>query len=486
MKIHRSTISAVAAFLLTAAAAGAQTGGESASRYREAYITLQDALKLQYENRKEEALLRYEDARDKLKDLLAQFPDMNRETIQARIAKCQEAIDNLKEEVAASSPAVLPAEGPVEPAAAAEYAPGGAGISPAAAMAEISTSAAPQPAAGAFMRAPKDTEGKAERADLMNQLQATSADLEKSRAEKAALEAELEKTRAEADSMRREIQNINTSLGMAIADLEKEREVKAKIEEEAMKAQTSSEEILKNQLAQALADKKKVETEAMQAYQASEEIMRDQLEKQKEDHLKEIEQERQKAAAESAAPPIEQLQQHISAYQDEVEKARRELSESLKMIAASQETHKKLLEANRDLEKRIGTLSESVARTEQEAELVDLSQATEAEEEKLKKTDITKGPPAPSPEEKQVLAGEISEKNDEYGKVFIDFSTDVQEGEDLLAVRDHEVIARLKVTKVFPSIKGGIANVTPKEDTYELRKKDKVFVSRREPTAPAP
>ena len=480
MKINRSRISVAALFalLFLAASACAQPRRDASDQYREAYITLQDALKLSYENKKEEALERYEEARNKLKDILKQFPDMNRETIEARIAKCEEAIDGLREEVSASSPVVEPVEAPAREAA---------GIPSEDAMAEVSFPAAPQPDTVAFTRVPENLTTEAEVAELQQKLRGASTDIETIRGEKAAVEAELEKSHMEAERMRREIQNINTSLGMAIADLEKEREVKAKIEEDAMTAQSSSEEILKSHLSQAIADKKKVEKEAMEAYRASEEIMRDQLDKQAQ--LQTIEQEKQKSASgtEAETPPIEQLHEYIDAYRQEVENARSELNESLKLIAASQETHRRLLEANREMEKRITALSESVSETEEEAELVELRKTADAEEAKLKKPDITRGPLPPgeaSPSETQVLAGEISEKNDEYGKVFIDLSTDVKEGEELLVVRDNEVIARLKVSKVFPSIKGGIANVTPKEDAYELREKDKVYAVRQDPPAP--
>ena len=453
-KIFLITVSAV---LSLAAAGNPQSRQTTGDRYREAYLALQQAIRLSYENRKEEALERYEEARGKLGDLIRISPDTNRETIEARIAKCDEAIERLKQEISAAAAPVEQQK--TDTVDAKPFTP-------------------PEPEiAGIRMEA---AEPGTVVEDLREELKAAGVELKKTRQERASIEAELKKARADLNTMQGEIQNLNTSLGMAITDIEKEREMKANIEQEAMNAQQASEEILKSQLAQAIADRDRIKEEAMEAYQVSEEMMRDLMLKQQQEHLGALEKEREKILSEkeAKAQPIDNLQGEIEAYRKQVETARKELNESLKIIASSQQTHKKLLDANREIEKRITDLSSSVSKTETEAELTELRRIASAEEERLKKTDITRGPSLPKeapPAKTQVLVGAISEKNDEYGKVFIDFVQKITEGEELVVIRNNETIAKLKVSKIFPSIQGGIANVIPKEDAFELRKKDKVF-----------
>ncbi|MDP8248700.1 MAG: hypothetical protein P9M00_11220 [Candidatus Tritonobacter lacicola] len=469
MNRHRRIIFIVtAAAIISLAAAGwTQTSRDAGNKYREAYIALQDAIKLNYENRKEESLERYEEARDKLRNVLNRFPDTNRETIEARIANCEEAIEKLKMEIQASSPHVEP-PGTQVPATA--------------------VTSPPEMAAKTGEREKLEMQVvklKREAEDLKGKLETEADDLKKARAAKAALQDELEKARSEKESMMRDVQNLNTSLGIAISDIEKEQEAKAMAEEEAINAHQASEEVLKTQLISAIADMKKIKEEALEACQASEEIMRDMMDKQKQEHTSALEEQKENilSGMEAKAQPIDKLQVEIETYRKQVETARKELDKSLELIASSQQTHKKLLDANKDLEKRITDLSRSVSATETEAELTELRNMADAEEERLKKPDITRGPSLPKkvdPSETRVLAGAISEKKDEYGKVFIDFVANVEEGTELVVIRDDEVIAKVEVSKVFPSINGGIAKVIPKEDAYEIRMNDKVFDVRRQ------
>lgn len=469
MNRHRRIVFIVtAAAIISLATAGwTQSSRDAGNKYREAYIALQDAIKLNYENRKEDSLERYEEARDKFRNILNRFPDTNRETIEARIANCEEAIEKLQREIRASSPHVEPS-GTLVPATAASSPPEGAAKTGEREKLEMQV--------GKLKREAEDFKGK---------LETESGNLKKARAAKTALQDELEKVRSVKESMMRDVLNLNTSLGIAISDIEKEKEAKAKAEEDAANAYQASEEVLKTQLIRAIADMKKIKEEAMEACQASEEIMRDLMDKQKQEHMSALKDQRENilSGMEAKAQPIDKLQVEIETYRKQVETARKELDESLKSIASSQQTHKKLLDANKDLEKRITDLSRSVSETETEAELTELRNIADDEEERLKKPDITRGPSPPKkvgPSETRVLAGAISEKKDKYGKVFIDFVTNVEEGTALVVIRGDEVIAKVEVSKVFPSINGGIAKVIPKEDAYEIRMNDKVFAVRRQ------
>jgi len=72
--------------------------------------------------------------------------------------------------------------------------------------------------------------------------------------------------------------------------------------------------------------------------------------------------------------------------------------------------------------------------------------------------------------------GNISEIEENLGRIFLDLTTQVKNGDTFYVIRDKKKIAKVIILKIYPSFNGAIAQVIPKESITQLKETDPIGI----------